>query len=124
MQLQQRYLRRRHFKMINDENNDNNTYYIANTWKMVKSRVRRVGHMVRTKDEHLRRELRQRRRQRGSPQFKWENCLKRRVRKAVEEGIRRETVSNRGNVRAGWKEIDTLIAVADSGGPGPPFGKA
>ena len=71
--------------------------------KIVKSRMKWAGHMVRMKDDKLinyRKHLRQRSknvadRKRGRPQPRWEDCVKRDLRKAEEEEHWREKANNR-----------------------------
>ena len=57
--------------------------------KIVKSRMKWAGHMVRMKDDKLPKRTETKKqegcRTRGRPQLRWENCVKRDLRKAEEE---------------------------------------
>ena len=63
--------------------------------KLVKSRMKWAGHMVRMKDEKLPKISETMKhdgcRKRGRPQLRWEDCVKRDLRKAEEEEKWRET---------------------------------
>ena len=67
--------------------------------KIVKSRMKWAGHMVRMKDERLpkRSETKKQEgcRKRGRPQLRWEDCVKIDLRKAKEEEKWREKANNR-----------------------------
>ena len=81
--------------------------------KIVKSRMKWAGHMVRMKDDKLpkRSETKKQEgfRKRGRPQLRWEDCVKRDLRKAEEEEKWRENANNRDQ----WKQI-TKVAVDGS----------
>ena len=81
--------------------------------KIVKSRVKWAGHMVRMKDDKLlkRSETKKQEgcRKRGRPQLRWEDCVKLDLRKAEEEEKWRENANNRDQ----WKQI-TKVAVLRS----------
>ena len=78
--------------------------------KIVKSRMKWAGHMVRMKDEKLPKRSETMKhdgcRKRGRPQLRWEDCVKRDLRKAQEEEKWREKANNRDQ----WKRI-TKVAV-------------
>ena len=78
--------------------------------KIVKSRMKWAGHMVRMNDDKLPKRAETKRqegsRKRGGPQLRWEDCVKRDLRKAKEEEKWREKANNRGR----WKQI-TKVAV-------------
>ena len=78
--------------------------------KIVKSRIKWPGFMVRMKDIKLpkRSEITKQGgcRKRGRPQLRWEDCVKRDLRKAEEEEKWRE----KANSRDQWKRI-TKVAV-------------
>ena len=78
--------------------------------KIVKSRMKWAGHMVRMKDEKLPKRSETMKhdgcRKRGRPQLRWEDCVKRDLRKAEEEEKWREKANNRDQ----WKRI-TKVAV-------------
>ena len=78
--------------------------------KLVKSRMKWAGHMVRMKDEKLPKRSETMKhdgcRKRGRPQLRWEDCVKRDLRKAEEEEKWREKANNRDQ----WKRI-TKVAV-------------
>ena len=67
--------------------------------KIVKSQMKWAGHMVRVKDDKLpkRSETKKQEgfRKRGRPQLRWEDCVKRDLRKAEEEEKWREKANNR-----------------------------
>ena len=71
--------------------------------KIVKSRMKWAGHMVRMKDDKLpkRSETKKQEgfRKRGRPQLRWEDCVKRDLTKAEEEEKWREKANNRDQ----WK---------------------
>ena len=71
--------------------------------KIVKSRMKWVGHMVRMKDETKKQEGC---RKRGRPQLRWDNCVKRHLRRAEEEERCREKANNRDQ----WKQIAKVAA--------------
>ena len=81
--------------------------------KIVKSRMKWAGHMVRMKDDKLpkRSETKKQEvsRKRGRPQLRWEDSVKRDLRKAEEEEKWREKANNRDQ----WKPI-TKVAVLRS----------
>ena len=81
--------------------------------KIVKSRMKWAGHMVRMKDDKLpkRSETKKQEgfRKRGRRQLRWEDCVKRDLRKAEGEEKWREKANNRDQ----WKEI-TKVAVQRS----------
>ena len=81
--------------------------------KIVKSRMKWAGHMVRMKDERLpkRSETKTQEgcRKRGRRQLRWEDCVKRDLRKAEEE----ENGKENANYRDQWKQI-TKVAVLRS----------
>ena len=65
--------------------------------KIVRSRMKWAGHMVRMKDERLPKRSetnKQGCRKRGRPQLRWEDCVKRDLRKAEEEEKWREKANN------------------------------
>ena len=67
--------------------------------EIVKSRMKWAGHMVRMTDERLPKRSEAKKqggcRKRGRPQLRWEDWLKRDLRKAEEEEKWREKVNNR-----------------------------
>ena len=73
--------------------------------KIVKSRMKLAGHMVRKKNERLpkRSETKKQEgfRTRGRPQLRWEDCVKRELRKAEEEEKWREKANNSDQ----WKQL-------------------
>ena len=73
--------------------------------KIVKSRMKWAGHMVRMKDDKLpkRSDIKKQEvfRKRGRPQLRCEDCAKRDLRKAEEEENGRE----KANSRDQWKQI-------------------
>ena len=73
--------------------------------KIVKSRMKWARHMVRMKDDKLlkRSETKKQEgfRKRGKPRLRWEDCVKRDLRKAEEEEKWREKANNRDQ----WKQI-------------------
>ena len=81
--------------------------------KIVKSRMKWARHMVRMKDERLPKrsdtKTQEGCRKRGRPQLRWEDYLKRDLRKAEEEETWREKADNRDQ----WKQI-TKVAVQQS----------
>ena len=81
--------------------------------KIVKSRMKWAGHMVRMKDDKLPKraetKLQEGSRKRGRPQQRWDDCVKRDLRKAEEEEKLRENANNRDQ----WKKI-TKVAVLRS----------
>ena len=81
--------------------------------KIVKSRIKWAGHMVRMNDDKLPKRAETKRqegsRKRGRPQLRWEDCVKRDLRKAKEEEKWREKANNRDR----WKLI-TKVAVLRS----------
>ena len=82
--------------------------------KIVKSRIKWAGHMVRMKDDTLPKRAETKKqegsRKRGRPQLRWEDCVKRDLRKAEEEEKWRENANNRDQ----WQQI-TKVAVHRSG---------
>ena len=79
--------------------------------KIVKSRMKWAGHMVRMKDTKLPKRSSETKkhdgcRKRGIPQLSWEDCVKRDLRKAEEEEKWRINTNNRDQ----WKRI-TKVAV-------------
>ena len=81
--------------------------------KIIKSRMKWAGHFVRMKDERLPKRSATKKqegcRKRGRPQLRWEDCVKRDLRKAEEE----EKWIEKTNNREQWKEI-TKVAVQRS----------
>ena len=81
--------------------------------RIVKSRMKWAGHMVRMNDDKLPKRVETKRqegsRKRGRPQLRWEDCVKRDLRKAKEEEKWREKANNRDR----WKLI-TKAAVLRS----------
>ena len=80
--------------------------------KIVKSRMKWAGHMVRMKEDKLPKRAetkKQDSRKRGRPQLRWEDCEKRDLRKAEEEEKWREKANNRDR----WKQI-TKVALLHS----------
>ena len=77
----------------------------------VKSRMKWAGHMVRMKDDKLpkRSETKKQEgfRKRGRPQLIWEDCVKRDLGKAEEEGKSREKANNREQ----WKHITKVTVL-------------
>ena len=57
--------------------------------QIVKSRIKWSGHIVRMKDERLQKRCERKKqegcRERGRPQLRWEDCVKRDLRKTEEE---------------------------------------
>ncbi len=78
--------------------------------KIVKSRMKWAGHMVRMKAERSPKKSQTKKqegfRKRGRPHLIWEDCVKRNLRKAEEEEKWREKANNRDQ----WKQI-TKVAV-------------
>ena len=72
-----------------------------------------AGHMVRMKDDKLPKRAETKKqegsRKSGRQQLRWEDCVKRNLRKAKEEEKWRENANNRGQ----WKQI-TKVAVLRS----------
>ena len=68
--------------------------YIYIVGKIAKSRMKWAGHMVRMKDDNLpkRAEIKKQEgsRKRGRPELRWDDCVKRDLRKAEEEDKWRE----------------------------------
>ena len=81
--------------------------------KIVKSRMKWAGHMVRMNDDKLPKRAETKRQEgsikRGRPQLRWEDCIKRDLRKAKDEEKWREKANNRDR----WKLI-TKVAVLRS----------
>ena len=81
--------------------------------KIAKSRMKWAGHMVRMKDANLPKRAETKKqegsRKRGRPELRWEDCVKRDLRKAEEEDKWREKPNNRDR----WKHI-TKVAVLRS----------
>ena len=69
--------------------------------KIVKSRMKWAGHMVRKKDDKLLKRAETKKqegsRKRGRPQLRWEDCVKRDLRKAEEEEKLRQTAKTGTN---------------------------
>ena len=69
-----------------------------------------AGHMVRMKDDKLPKRAESNKqegsRKRGRPQLRWEDCVKRDLRKAEEEDKWRENANNRDQ----WKQV-TKVAI-------------
>ena len=71
--------------------------------KIVKSRMKCAGHMVRMKDDELPKRVEAKKqecsRKRGRPQRRWEDCVKRELIKAEEEenGEKRPTTGTNGS---------------------------
>ena len=77
--------------------------------KIVKSRMKWAGHMVRMKDDKLPKRSETKKqgfRKRGRPQLIWEDCVKRDLRKAEEEKWR-----EKANNRHQWKRITKLAVL-------------
>ena len=76
----------------------------------MKSRLQRAGHVERIADDRLPKrtaELREQgRRRRGRPMLRWEDCVKRDVRKAGEEEDWKKNTRDRG----GWKILSDEAA--------------
>ena len=72
--------------------------------RIVKSRMKWAGHMVRMKDERLPKRYETKKqegcRKRGRPRLRWEDCVKRDLRKAEKEDKWREKANNRER----WKK--------------------
>ena len=75
------------------------------TERLVRSRLQWAGHIERMADERLPKraaELREQgRRRRGRPRLRWEDCVKRDVKKTGEEGDWKKKTGDRG----GWRRI-------------------
>ena len=75
------------------------------TERLVRSRLQWVGHVERMADDRLPKraaELREQgRRRRGRPRLRWEDCVKRDVKKAGEEGDWKKKTQD----RVGWKRL-------------------
>ena len=75
------------------------------TERLVRSRLQWTGHVERMADDRLPKraaELREQgRRRRRSPRLRWEDCVKRDVKKAGEEGYWKKKTGDRG----GWKRL-------------------
>ena len=73
--------------------------------KIVKSRMKWAGHMVRMKDDKLPKRAETKKqegsRKLGRPQLRWKDCVKRDLRKAEEEEKWREKANNGDQ----WKQI-------------------
>ena len=78
--------------------------------KIVQSRMKWAGHIVRMIDGRLPKKSEAKKqegcRKRGRPQLRWDDCVKRDLRKAEEEEKWREKANNRDQ----WKQI-TKVAV-------------
>ena len=78
---------------------------ISLTERLVRSRLQRAGHVERMADDRLPKtaaELRDEGRRRlGRPRLRWEDCVKRDVKKAGEEEDWKKKASDRG----GWKRL-------------------
>ena len=79
--------------------------------KIVKSRMKWAGHMVRMKDDKLTKRSEKKKqecfRKRGRPQLRWEDCVKRDLRKAEEEEKWREKANNRDQ----WNQITKVTVL-------------
>ena len=78
--------------------------------RLARSRLQWAGHVERMADDRLPKraaELREQdRRRRGRPMLRWEDCVKRDVRRAVEE----EDWKKKTRARGGWKRLaDELL---------------
>ena len=75
------------------------------TERLVRSRLQWAGHVERMADDRLPKraaELREQgRRRRGRPRLRWEDCVKRDVKKTGEEGDWKKKTGDRG----GWRRI-------------------
>ena len=75
------------------------------TERLVRSRLQWAGHVDRMADDRLSKraaELREQgRRRRGRPRLRWEDCVKRDVKKAGEEGDWKKKTRDRG----GWQRL-------------------
>ena len=75
------------------------------TERLVRSRLQWAGHVERMADDRLSEraaELREQgRRRRGRPRLRWEDCVKRDVKKTGEEGDWKKKTGDRG----GWRRI-------------------
>ena len=72
------------------------------TERLVRSRLRWAGNVERMADDRLPAELREEdRRRRGRPMLRWEDCVKRDVKKTGEEGYWKNKTGDRG----GWRRI-------------------
>ena len=75
------------------------------TDRLVRSRLQWAGHVERMADDRLPKraaELREQgRRRRGRPSLRWEDCVKRDVKKTGEEGDWKKKTGDRG----GWRRI-------------------
>ena len=91
--------------------------------KIVKSRMKWAGHMVRMKDEKLPKRSETMKhdgcRKRGRPQLRWEDCVKRDLRKAEEEEKWREKANNRDQ----WKRITKVAYIGVANRPASPIHK-
>ena len=80
-------------------------FIILETERLVRSRLQWAGHVERMADERLPKraaELREQgRRRRGRPRLRWEDCVKRDVKKTREEGDWKKKTGDRG----GWKRL-------------------
>ena len=79
--------------------------------KIVKSRMKWAGHMVSMKYDKLSKRSETKThggsRKRGRPQLRWEDCVKRDMRKAEEEEKWRENANNRDQ----WKHIKKVAVL-------------
>ena len=79
--------------------------FVILTERLVRSRLQWAGHVERMADDRLPKraaELREQgRRRRGRPRLRWEDCVKRDVRKAGEE----EDWKKKTRDRVGWKRL-------------------
>ena len=79
--------------------------------KIVKSRMKWAGHMVLMNYDKLPKRAETKKqegsRKRGRPHLRWEDCVKRDLRKAEEEEKWREKANNRGQ----WKQITIIIII-------------
>ena len=75
------------------------------TERLVRSRLQLAGHIERMEDDSLPKRAaelcEQGRRSRGRPRLRWEDCVKRDVKKAGEEGDWKKKTGDRG----GWRRI-------------------
>ena len=79
--------------------------------KIVKSQMKWAGHMVRMKNDKLPKRSETKKqggfRKRGKPQLRWEDCVKRDLRKAEEEEKWSEKANNRDQMEMNYKSSRT-----------------